>query len=882
MQKQGFNGAQGEDRTRQILGKYFIYNKKSVDEDGVDFEVQLFPENGRFGNYDKIEVRARVQAKFFENNNEVKIAKEYVEDTEGLRTDFFALLHTDIDGKEICFFFTSKDIKEKLKIRPDKKTRKEYYVFSLSKNNQFEEFRGYSKNEINQKIEEGIRNTEEYRNQKYIQEIGNKYTNPVKTIFENNNRQLFKEIAGKHIVDKLYIALNSFSNFRRITSWRLIDKITFKEINRTTTYYYQFYLHTDNDSILSFFNNLDISEKVTIKNLKIFGGVAEPEKKANKIIDILNNNLIFWVSNSRNDESSKIIKEKKAKCNCLDCQLSRFEYYNINGVFSGNHKLNSNLWDLLQKAYILSNLGKYEESKDLLSEISQKAKNEKNEVVYFIAKYNLRSIAFKTWSEEYPDVERELQMLALSDEKRHVLSIVANNSFFNDYANSIKSICLKIKDYNQRSVVNNTYKLTFELKAKLAEYQNFIEGNWFITSYEFDKVIEEAIECCIISFSMKTEHSHHLDYLDDYWVELAIHYCEPYKLLSFFQRNNVKLISYISDRNYFKNILSSFYDKRNIEYLCDEIKYIDGKTKNHYLRRKIEKTFENICVLLGYLDFDKVPSGLLKSIIYFIKKIDLDVHYLSLLAHPFFKKSELFESEDLFDLVRVLVSNEKYLNGYLITNVLLVLNERGFKIKPTQKKIIEILTNAIISNPSYNLLKVVPYILPKKQKDNLLLTIRLSLEEKFKPDLYYEAVLNNCIENPNKLFNVYLDYHKEILKLKDDGISFFGGSPYTNISERANSFIRKIVVLYIYINNSKLLEHPLLVELTQIHPYFKFILNIDSFNLQDNFDINWVLENQSTVVIKKMASNKYIAEIIKDELRKKYNREIAKIYFMYF
>lgn len=881
MQKQGLNGKQGEVRTEQILCKYFIVNiMTNTDFDGTDFFVQLIPENDKFGNYDKIEVKARVQAKFFENNNEVKIAKEYVEDIDGLRTDFFALLHTDIEEEEVCFFFTSKDIIDHFKYRID--NNKGYYIFSLSKQRQFIEFRNFSKNEINHKIEEGIRRTEEYSNQKYIQEIENKYTNPVKTFFESNNCNLFKEIANKHIVDKLHIALTSYSDFRRVTAWRLINKISFKDIKRTTTFYHQFHLHTDNDSILSFFKNLEISNEVIIKNPKIFQGVKAPLKKSNEIIEILNNNLIFWLSDRSGDNVIKISKERKSYCSCLDCQISRFEYQYVNQAISLNNNLSDNLWDSLQKANILTRLGYYDKAKEILSKVSQKAKKEKEEVIYFIAKYNIRSIAFKTWENEYPDVEKELQTLSLNEEKKHILRIVANNSLINAYTKSIKDICFKIKDYSQRYVVNNTLNLTFELKAKLLEYQNFIEGNWFIVSDDFNKIIEEAIESCIISFSMQTEHSEHLKCFDDYWVELAIHNCEPYKLLSFFQRNEVETISYKSERDYFEHVLSSFFDKRNIDFLSREIKYIDNKTKNHYLRRKVESYFGNICILLAYLEFDKIPKDFIKQVNYFIKKLDFDIHQLSLLAHPFFKKPDLFETKNLLDLLKLLLSNDKYSKGYLITNILLVLKEKGFIIKPTQKMITERLTQFSINESRYNFLSVLPDVLAKKQKELFLQKIKDSLEEKFNTDLFYDAILNDCIEKPKGLFDFYLSFYKNILDYKDEAIGIYRGSAYTGISERANSSIRNIIVLYIKINDTEFLKHPFLTALMQVHPYYNFILNIDKFKKTDNFDINWILENQNRVILNKLATNKYISELIKLKLKEKYDKKIAKIYLTYF
>jgi len=76
--KQNFNGQQGEDRTRQIIGKRFKYICYSIDVDGADFGVELLPSDRIIDDINRIQVVGRVQSKYFENNNEVKISKKYL------------------------------------------------------------------------------------------------------------------------------------------------------------------------------------------------------------------------------------------------------------------------------------------------------------------------------------------------------------------------------------------------------------------------------------------------------------------------------------------------------------------------------------------------------------------------------------------------------------------------------------------------------------------------------------------------------------------------------------------------------------------------------------------------------------------------------------
>ena len=878
--KQGFNGNQGEIRTKAILSKKFICNDKSVDIDGTDIEIEFPPENGKLTIKDRILIRGRIQAKYFENNNEVKIAKEYVIDEDGIRTEFFAFLHTDQGDDETYFFFTAKEIVENFRLRPESKSNKENYIFSLSKDRQFESFKNAPKIEINRRIEEGLTNTEEHTNQKYLQRIEIRYKNPIKQIEVNNNRELFQRVKDKHIADKLFIAFNEFNDFRCITSWRIIDKISFKDTN----YYNQFSFRTTNKETLSFFENIDISDKVVIKNKDFFADVTEAKFKVNKIIEVLNQNLIIHLVDINKNKSYKISKKSSLNSDCLDCQLNRFELNKINLSLIRKSQSSNDLWENMQYAYVLFNLGNYEKSKKLLLDICEKSKEEHQDVIYFFAKYNLRSIAHINWESEYPDMDVELSNLALSDEKKHILRSISSHSLFNDYSKRVDEIYLKIKDYKERKVVNDTAKLINELEALLAEYYNFTEGNriFINTSVKYSTLVEKAIESCIISYSFSTLHSYHLKYLDDFWVQMAVHYCDPNKLLSYFQRNGVQNVPYKPSSDYFEHLITSFFEKENVDFLQSEINYFDNKTKNPDLRRKIERVFENICILLAYLDYNFKTTSLFKQILYFLKKIDLRIHNFSSLAHPLIKKPEIFEANDLVDLVNILISNDKFLDGYLLTNCLLILKEKGFIFTNDENYIIEKLNNIALSKSQYGILKVLPYVLPEKEKQELLKNIQDSLNNMFNADLFYEAVLNDCLEKPHSLMSKYLKFYKELPKLANESNIHWGRSPYTGVSERVIWEVKKLIEILIILNEKDLLQNKIVKEIKQLHPYYDFILNIENYIPTDEFNINWLLEIQTEIIFKKIANNKKIKNILHKELNENYHKELGHIFIKYF
>jgi len=164
--KQESNGNLGEARTNAILGQRFWTLSRNVDIEGADHLVQLKADTltELFERKKRIEVFGVVQSKYFENNNQVKVRKEYVVDNEGnSRDEFFIMLHTsDGDYNEINYFFSADEI-----ISEFNETEK-FYTFSLTKERQYEKFKNIDRELIFKEIEDGIKKSEVDRNNSFM------------------------------------------------------------------------------------------------------------------------------------------------------------------------------------------------------------------------------------------------------------------------------------------------------------------------------------------------------------------------------------------------------------------------------------------------------------------------------------------------------------------------------------------------------------------------------------------------------------------------------------------------------------------------------------------------------------------------------------------
>ncbi|MBN2893037.1 MAG: hypothetical protein JXL97_14305 [Bacteroidales bacterium] len=876
--KQEKNGVKGEGRTRDVLLDHYIVHKIIPDIEGRDFMAEL---PGGISS-----VNAIIQSKFFENNNEVIIRKEYIFDSEGVKTEFFALLHTnDETSNQIRYFFTAHEIRDHWRLSKRKKGKKQidYFVFKLNKRdkNKFEPFKGKTNFEINKTIEDGILKTDEYRNQKNIQTIKEGFKNPTQQVFENSNKELFKRIENKPIVDKLYEALSEFKEFRRIVSWRLIDKISFAENPYTSTHYHQFGLSSNHSEIIRFFKNLEIKDAVIIKKENIFNKTQNIKEKTSQIIQVLNENLIFNFENSVKNSSQNIRTERNKPCDCVSCKFDTLAFSSTFSTLQNNPK-KADLWEQMRNAYIWFKLGNYEKAKELFFEISNKARDNKEQVIYFFAKFNERLSAIKNFDSNYPDLSIELYKLHISDEKKEILNSVADYSLFNGYAKSIDDIYLKIKDFKQRNTINDTAKIVNELYAKIAEYLNFFEGNWLLIN-EFDEakvLFEKVIESYIVSYSMKTEFSNHLNHFDDFTVEIALLHCDSNKLIGYFQRNNVKGLPYKSKTGYLQKAIDNLISKENTDFLIEEICYINHKTNNPDLRRRVNRLFGNICILLTYLDHSIDLNNFITNALYFIEKLDYNVHDISFLAHPLLSKPELFNENNLVRLTKLLLTREVLSEGYMLTNCLFTLKNKGVIIDDND--FANNLIHQAISKPQFGLFQVLTDVLNVKYHQIINDEVERSLNKNFNYKLFYYTVISNSVSDPLKYVNQYLDFFKTVTNIESIPSIFNNRSPYTGINEPLRSNLNDLAEVLITINNKIILQNPIVQYVINKYPYYNFILNIDDFNQGDDFNANWILENQSEIVLKKLSENDLVKNSLISFLKKRHDEKLSKVFIKYF
>lgn len=192
--RQDANREKGESRTQAILSDAFWVLKRYVDVEGADFLLQI-PAKSLDELWDrkrKLEVIGVVQSKYFEERNQVKISKKYVEDESRIyRSEFFAFLHTnDAEGEDVHYFFTASEIQKEFYLNNGKNC----YCFSITNNRDYNGYRNLKKRIISDKITDGILKTQERKNKELVNIM---YCQP-DTIYSSENIKSYETESSIH------------------------------------------------------------------------------------------------------------------------------------------------------------------------------------------------------------------------------------------------------------------------------------------------------------------------------------------------------------------------------------------------------------------------------------------------------------------------------------------------------------------------------------------------------------------------------------------------------------------------------------------------------------------------------------------------------------
>ncbi|AUC75691.1 hypothetical protein [Olleya sp. Bg11-27] len=161
------------------------------------------------------------------------------------------------------------------------------------------------------------------------------------------------------------------------------------------------------------------------------------------------------------------------------------------------------------------------------------------------------------------------------------------------------------------------------------------------------------------------------------------------------------------------------------------------------------------------------------------------------------------------------------------------------------------------------------------------MTIEKSLNNNFISELFYQAIISDSIQITNSYVKKYIESHEKVINGKPT-ILFNNVSPNTGIPMKFREPLNKLVTIIYKLNDKAVLNNDIIIKIKQFNPYYLFILNLDKHLISEKFNIYWLLENQSKVVLEILGKNEDIKVRLKEELSLKYNEDLGKLYFNYF
>lgn len=210
------NGSIGESQTMAILLNKFWVLKRTPDVDGADFLVQSGHQSLRElrDSNSQIKIFGIVQSKYFEGKNSVKIHKQYVLDGEDPREEFFCIFHSkDKDGNGVHYFFKATDVFESMRSSKCGK----FFVFKLTKNRSYEEYKNIKTSVILNEIEKGMTSVAAEKNKEYINRLFNIIITPTQHHYDTPDFTYHLRIVDGVRVP---ICINNMNNHKHLLEMR--------------------------------------------------------------------------------------------------------------------------------------------------------------------------------------------------------------------------------------------------------------------------------------------------------------------------------------------------------------------------------------------------------------------------------------------------------------------------------------------------------------------------------------------------------------------------------------------------------------------------------------------------------------------------------------
>ena len=760
----------------------------------------------------------------------------------------------------------------------------------------------------------------------HLEERGNKLFRFLKIIEKPTFRE--EELQKLPIAKQISESLKPFKGFR-FTMPTVIESIwPFKEKNENGNWDRAVRseanagcLTTKNPQLIEFFENLTRfgegrNEKRQIKTLaklkqetkgdicakikEVTNNLAKTEGEYEELIEciqFLNHSFISCINQEYNIEVEDIPK----KCNCLSCKYQRFEFGEIVEILEKvafkNEDIsssNNELENRLLKGYTAAKMGLVKIAYNELQRAVDLARNQDDEVSYFLAKYNLKHlIVFERFSEDkfFRNLHDEIDLkdllngLKVETEVRDELETIVGEEYLYEYLSDAREMREQIIDaynlFSNGGSTNSTNKDNIHfLTNKLLIVHRFYQSNRILDT-EFN-LFKEFTEICFESliYNYITPDSKQkllfgeylkIEEFDTSILQSVILYCSPRKLHEILKKLGEKKIIISSEGRHdfiisINNFFKSFYAERFGNISGNDAVLNRVKIPFNTLESKSKNVFQNIILLLGHVempdsDFDKTVEPFLNS---------LSVHNFRTFNNHIYWKSYLSENLSKFSELQQIRLLERIIKEGQVADDLVRLFSNAIQ---KQEKIL--LRDIEFVKPylqieHLNEIKMLYYLYPISDGDMKILIsekIRNTQNSFFYSLGFYRAV-NLRILEPNSFLKEAIDEVKSSVRESFD----------------VDNFTLSNFLYFVGHNNIDTKQEGLQV-FSDTNLYIKWLFHFEVFDY-NGFNNLWFGYAPTLAFLPKMSNNPLISSLfsnyLKENHKSEFYSELLKIYFEYF
>lgn len=699
-----------------------------------------------------------------------------------------------------------------------------------------------------------------------------------------------KATIKKTILESLYYLFHDLYIEVNFIPIHILKKLyPFSKNENSNIYYGVFLLQSVNEDVISFFENIIITDdkEFSFKDETLVNKIDDYKNKTEFILRRLTRNLIF---NLRGEKTHKDIHihyyNPKRSCECFVCTFNRFQFHK---TFEGLTDASPDLSEKLKLAYIHYQVGNYESANRIYDEIMEVAQIEKKYILYFIAQYNKRHLGnffsnfFYNKRVDQDMANKLLNIDPLEEAVKlksrtdyNLLSFIASQEFFSDAHENIRENSQKIIDhyYLQLNGGWSSNDHVWNLITEFVKLDAFLNTNHIIyDNYSnFEKLFEMVVEGLFASHAINEKQSSRFAYFDDFWMHKFIVYGKKDSILKYFNRYKLKSLKYKSTGSEKGSFIELMTNLLNNEQSIRNSFADFADENNRFFEYKYNRLFENCLVMASLLELDKDRINEVSFLLLNFLESEKILHARNFNNVKLFieHKGRKIKDEFLFKFLNYFLKNdvahrieilETLIDSFTTENISTLPEEMFYGILKCCT------TKDNYSNSRFLLIKLFKKV-ESERKEVIKINIQTVLSEDFNFESYYLYCMHDMI--PMDQFKI-LNWVREFdISKKKQNFGFFSDEGKDYLNYYLNELLNLCFKAQIDMNNQDF------EKLKKIHPYYEWLLDMNSFDYS-KFDSEWVLTYETSYYLKQMAKSNALKEALVSFLKENNHYKIERL-----